>query len=320
VLPIEALLILSFLSECFTTKQMCLLMDKIDQRLQRTRKKSLGSLFSIKDELPCIFLENGMCSIYQVRPFICRAWNSMDSSLCKKIFNSGQFNDEIEASSARNLIFESSRSLFADFGRQLKLETVPFEITQAVFNCLNTTNPLPLWLSGQDIVNVNTPLGPVSSRVHLSDNCPSFDTYLDRSAQPLLVSREQEYIDYFYGKYKRHHAGHGSPGKHSQIHPFVFQNVYGEPIGAIALNEVVSQNKTVHIHYLKAFILKSGNGTLMLLELCRKADCFNVRLSANPAFNPNDNFSNRDFNMLRKWYEQFGFKGDSCLCRIPRQG
>jgi hypothetical protein len=156
--------------------------------------------------------------------------------------------------------------------------------------------------------------------VHLSDNCPSFDTYLDRSAQPLLVSREQEYIDYFYGKYKRHHAGHGSPGKHSQIHPFVFQNVYGEPIGAIALNEVVSQNKTVHIHYLKAFILKSGNGTLMLLELCRKADCFNVRLSANPAFNPNDNFSNRDFNMLRKWYEQFGFKGDSCLCRIPRQG
>ena len=320
VLPIEALLILSFLSECFTTKQMRLLMDRIDQRLQRTRKKSLGSLFSIKDELPCIFLKNGMCSIYQVRPFICRAWNSMDSSLCKKIFNSGQFNDEIEASSARNLIFESSRSLFADFGRQLKLETVPFEITQAVFNCLKTTNPLPLWLSGQDIVNVNTPLGPVSSQVYLSDNCPSFDTYLDRPAQPLLVSREQDYIDYFYGKYKRRHAGHGSPGTHTQIHSFVFQNVYGKPIGAIALNEVVSQNKTVHIHYLKAFILKSGNGTLMLLELCRKADCFNVRLSANPAFNPNDNFSNRDFNILRKWYEQFGFKGDSRLCRIPRQG
>nr|WP_320189997.1 YkgJ family cysteine cluster protein [uncultured Desulfobacter sp.] len=320
VLPIEVLLILSFLSEYFTRKQILLLMDRIDQRLQCTREKSLGSLFSIKDKLPCIFLENGMCSIYQVRPFICRAWNSMDSSLCKKIFNSGKFDDEIEASSARNLIFESSRSLFADFGRQLKLETVPFEITQAVFNCLKTTNPLPLWLSGQDILNVNTPLEPVSSQAHLSDNFPSYDAYSDRSAQPTLVSREQEYIDYFYGKFKRRLARHGYTQKHSQIHSFVFQNVYGKPIGAIALNEVVSQNKTVHIHYLKAFILKSGNGTLMLLELCRKADCFNVRLSANPAFSPNDKSSYRDFNVLRKWYEQFGFKGDSCLCRIPRQG
>ncbi|WP_320044655.1 YkgJ family cysteine cluster protein [uncultured Desulfobacter sp.] len=319
VLPIEVLLILSFLSECFTRKQILLLMDRIDQRLQRTREKSLGSLFSIKDKLPCIFLENGMCSIYEVRPFICRAWNSMDSSLCKKIFDSGKFDDEIEASSARNLIFESSRSLFSDFGRQLKLETVPFEITQAVFNCLKTTNPLPLWLSGQDILNVNTPLGPVSSQAHLSDNFPSYDAYSDRSVQPTLVSREQEYIDYFYGKFKRRLAGHRYTEKHSQIHSFVFQNIYGKPIGAIALNEVISQNKTVHIHYLKAFILKSGNGTLMLLELCRKADCFNVRLSANPAFSPNDKFSYMDFNVLRKWYEQFGFKGDSCLCRIPRQ-
>ena len=142
VLPIEALLILSFINESFTEKHILLLMDRIEQRLQRTQEKSLGSLFSVKDELPCIFLENGMCSIYQVRPFICRAWNSMDSSLCKEIFNSGNFDDEIESSSARNFVFESSRSLFADFGRQLKLETVSFEMTRAVFSCLKTTDPL----------------------------------------------------------------------------------------------------------------------------------------------------------------------------------
>ncbi|MCG8550708.1 MAG: hypothetical protein MI799_09940 [Desulfobacterales bacterium] len=71
---------------------------------------------------------------------------------------------------------------------------------------------------------------------------------------------------------------------------------------------------------LKAFVLKSGSGTLMLLELCRKADCFNVRLSVNPALNPNSKSSYRDFNVLRKWHEQFEFKGDSCLCRVPRQG
>ncbi len=320
VLPIETLFILSFLSDCFTGKQIFLLMDRIDQRLQRTREKSLSSLFLIKNELPCIFLENGMCSIYPVRPFICRAWNSMDSSLCKKIFDSGTFDDEIEASSARNLVFESSRSLFADFGRQLKLETTPFEMTQAVFNCLKTTNPLPLWLSGQDILNVNTSLKIESSQGQSADNNLFSGGHSDRPDQAVFVTREQEYIDYFYGKYISRIAGHDSAENHSQIHSFVFQNVYGIPIGAIALNEVVSPNKTVHIHYLKAFVLKSGNGTLMLLELCRKADCFNVRLSVNPAISPDDNGSNRDFNVLRKWYEQFGFNGDSCLCRIPRQG
>lgn len=320
VLPIEALLILSFLSECFTRKQILRLMDRIEQRLQRTREKSLGSLFLIKKELPCIFLENGICSIYHVRPFICRAWNSMDSSLCEKIFNSGKFDDEIASSSARNLVFESSRSLFSDFGKQLKLETGPFEMTQAVFNCLKATNPLPLWLSGQNILNVNNPLELAPSQVQSPDNYLFLGTHSDRSKQALFVTREQEYINYFYSKYISRLAGHEYAEKHSQIHSFVFQNIYGKPIGAIALNEIVSQNKTVHIHYLKTFVLKSGNGTLMLLELCRKADCFNIRLSVNPAFSPNDKFSDNEFNVLRKWYEQFGFKGDSCLFRIPRQG
>jgi len=320
VLPIEALLILSFLSECFSREQMLLLMGRIDQRLQRTRKKSLDSLFSIKDELPCIFLENGICSIYQVRPFICRAWNSMDSSLCKKIFNSGKFDDEIETSSARNFIFESSRSLFADFGRQLKLETVPFEITQAIFNCLTANSPLSLWLSGQDILNVNPPFALAPAQAQTFDNYSFSRGHSHESAQSFSASREQEYIDYFYGKYINRLAGNGYTNEQSSIHSFVFQDVHGNPIGAIALNEIDSQSKTVHIHYLNAFVLKSGNGTLMLLELCRKADCFNVRLSVNPAFSPEDKVAHRDFNVLRTWYEQFGFKGDSCLSRIPRQG
>lgn len=320
VLPIESLLILSFINECFTEKQTLLLMEKIELRLQRTRGKSIGLLFSIKDELPCIFLENGMCSIYKVRPFICRAWNSMDSSLCRKIFNSGKFDDEIESSSARNFVFESSRSLFTDIAGQLKLETAPFEMTRALFNCLKATDPLPLWLSGQDILNVNTQLGPASSQVDSLGDCRSFDLHSDRAAQTLPVSREQEYINYFYGKYKSRLAGYGYAGNHSRVHSFVFQNVYGKPIGAVALNEVGTQSRSVHIDHITAFVLQNGNGILMLVELCRKADCFNVRLSANPAFTPNDKCSNSDFKVLSEWYEQFGFKGDSDLCRIPRQG
>ncbi|NWH05183.1 YkgJ family cysteine cluster protein [Desulfobacter latus] len=320
VLPIEALLIVSFIHKNFTQKQIFLLMEKIEQRLELIQGKSDSTLFSIKDTLPCIFLENGMCRIYQVRPFICRAWNSMDSSLCKKIFDSGTFDDEIESSSARNFIFESARSLFADFGRQLKLETLPFEMTQAMFNCLKTIDPFSLWLSGQDILNVNNPLEPAFSRVDSSGDHGFIEADSDKSVQTRPVSREQEYIDYFYDKYKRRLTGYETTGNDSQVHSFIFQNVYGKSIGAIALDAGVSQNRTVHIHHLRAFVLQNGSGTQMLLELCRKADCFNIRLSANPAFTPNETFSRKDFKVLSNWYEQFGFKGDTGLCRIPRQG
>ncbi len=155
VLPIETLLILSFIHESFTKNQIVQLRDRIGKRLQLTRGKSVDILFPLKEKLSCIFLENNMCSIYQARPFICRAWNSVDSSLCRTIYNTGSFDDEIESSSARNFVFESSRLLFIDLARELKLETVPFEITLAVFNCLATTDPLQLWLSGQNILDIN---------------------------------------------------------------------------------------------------------------------------------------------------------------------
>ena len=165
-----------------------------------------------------------------------------------------------------------------------------------------------MWLSGQDVLNVSTPM-----RLHRHGWIPLvsinfFEADSDKTVQALPVSREQEYIDYFYGKYKSRLAGYASAGNHSQALSFVFQNVYGNAIGVIALNEVVSPNRTVHIHHLSAFVLQSGNGTLMLLELC-KADCFNIRLSANPVFSPNEKFSHMDFKVLSTWYEQFGFKG-----------
>lgn len=38
---------------------------------------------SEKLSVPCSFLVNGSCSIYEARPFMCRAWNSTDVEKCK---------------------------------------------------------------------------------------------------------------------------------------------------------------------------------------------------------------------------------------------
>jgi hypothetical protein len=36
--------------------------------------------------VPCPLLEDGACSVYEVRPLICRGWSSLDASACERHF------------------------------------------------------------------------------------------------------------------------------------------------------------------------------------------------------------------------------------------
>jgi len=51
---------------------------------------------SEKLAVKCSFLDDGACGIYQVRPFACRAWNSIDVEVCKRYLISTE--EEIPAS------------------------------------------------------------------------------------------------------------------------------------------------------------------------------------------------------------------------------
>lgn len=44
--------------------------------------KSWQDIGMARHRLPCLFLENGNCSVYPARPFACRGWNSVDVNMC----------------------------------------------------------------------------------------------------------------------------------------------------------------------------------------------------------------------------------------------
>ncbi len=50
---------------------------------------------SNKENIPCPFLENGLCVAYSGRPFVCRTYSSYDKSLCEKK-ETFQFPDIVE--------------------------------------------------------------------------------------------------------------------------------------------------------------------------------------------------------------------------------
>jgi Fe-S-cluster containining protein len=98
---------------------------------------------------PCAFLVNGACSIYAVRPFVCRAWNSADAEACRRAL--GQ--DSVEM---RFDLFQ--RTLFSGIERGLQaalqsrgLDATDLELTAAVRVALENPDACERWLAGEPV-------------------------------------------------------------------------------------------------------------------------------------------------------------------------
>jgi Fe-S-cluster containining protein len=77
----EALTIFDYLTRSFSAEARARLGARIADFRGRTRGLSSAERFS--PEYPCVFLEAGCCSIYEVRPLACRGMNSLDAAECE---------------------------------------------------------------------------------------------------------------------------------------------------------------------------------------------------------------------------------------------
>jgi hypothetical protein len=135
------------------------------------------------------------------------------------------------------------------------------------------------------------------------------------------VSQENDYINYFYDKYKGRVAiGVGYADDLSEIYPFVFEDPGGAAIGLVALGEyMVESISYVHIYHIGSFMGRRGSGTQILEELCLQADKHQVILSLSPIYMPNGNDEVMSDEHLRDWYGRYGFKGVSHFKREPQK-
>lgn len=151
VIPAEALLIESFIKSHFIDSDIRVLKEKINGYQSLVDGKSFEKRVLIKDQIPCIFLKNNICRIYPVRPFICRAWNSLDRTACQAAFRSEDHNSEIEASPARNFIFGTAREIFQEMDSQMGLKTGLYNLPDAILDCLSHTDSLRRWCISEPV-------------------------------------------------------------------------------------------------------------------------------------------------------------------------
>jgi hypothetical protein len=80
VTPVEALSIVLFLRQHCSAAQLQVVTERVRSSHARTRGLSADERYS--PDHPCVFLERGACSIYDVRPLSCRGANSLDADEC----------------------------------------------------------------------------------------------------------------------------------------------------------------------------------------------------------------------------------------------
>ena len=107
--PMEVLVLFFWVQTTYTTHQKKLLKERIANNRHLTEDVDIKHRVTVKDLTPCIFLEKGRCSIYPVRPLICRAWTSYDQNICKEAFISGDHTAEIDSSGPSNFVYSLAR-------------------------------------------------------------------------------------------------------------------------------------------------------------------------------------------------------------------
>jgi len=139
----------------FSGPRVHALQDRIHRSHDLTKGKSPEQIYALKKELPCVFLEEGKCSVYQARPSICRAWNAFDAAECQSAYDSADSAASVGSSQARRLVFGAARDLFQQLCLESFLQHDTLILCEAMADCFLSPEPLACWARGDKIFHYN---------------------------------------------------------------------------------------------------------------------------------------------------------------------
>jgi len=118
------------------------------EAIQGLTREGIGA---IRHELPCIFLEDGACSIHPFRPLVCRGWNSVDAGQCRASIENRSPLDPIEnhplprelAEAVQTGLLEGVSALGLEAGYLVLARAVRLMLRRGVVDCAGQ------WLGGR---------------------------------------------------------------------------------------------------------------------------------------------------------------------------
>jgi len=142
VISSEALTIAAYIRDTFSGAQLAALADRFaGYRLPVDPQGTPGSL--------CPLNENGLCSVYEVRPFNCRTFHSLDVRACERYFGEGivpsERLEEPNRADRFGFFWQSADVAFMALG----LETSDLDFIPALLIALSETDAASRLLDGE---------------------------------------------------------------------------------------------------------------------------------------------------------------------------
>jgi Fe-S-cluster containining protein len=159
VTALEAVTIVEHLRSNLDETALSALRQRVATARERTRSLSREQRYSPLH--PCVFLgEGGRCTVYEVRPLVCRAMNSLDDGECRTNLHDAErrraFLEHGRGPTSLLGPFRASHAMSA--GLQLAgsdvygLDTRPLDLVAAVDRLLDAPDVARRWLNGETVL------------------------------------------------------------------------------------------------------------------------------------------------------------------------
>lgn len=158
VTALEALLIGYHVEQNFTDHKKKKITARIKNILERIDGISHYEVAMMRHELPCIFLEDGMCIVYPVRPVVCRTCTSTSAEHCKMIFESRNHRARLRCYQHIREIFQTVHSGLVDRCREMGCQADALPLAESIRDYFRHSMPVEAWLQGEIVFNI--PMSP----------------------------------------------------------------------------------------------------------------------------------------------------------------
>jgi Fe-S-cluster containining protein len=109
---------------------------------------------------PCVFLAHGHCSIYQVRPMVCRGYNSLSKERCEAFYHDASIDLRGTKDGVAGRLAEAMEDGVIAGLTALGLDAQWYELPSAVLRALETTDGPARWVRGEAVFQDCDQLSP----------------------------------------------------------------------------------------------------------------------------------------------------------------
>jgi len=154
--PLEALVLGDFLIARVPAGKLPLLLGALKEEKARLQALRPEELARRRREFPCPLLVGEHCSVYPVRPLMCRAMHSLDQEHCRRSLASPELLPDRYYQHRHDFALALSRGL-REAAAQAGLQAGVLGLTAALADVLATPDALTSWLAGERIFGVWDP-------------------------------------------------------------------------------------------------------------------------------------------------------------------